>query len=178
MDLNADFPILPHIAYGTIENMGFYITLPFRGISLNQYKKLHHGRVKSLRSQYKSIIDLIMVASLKKNYIKDFNENGLILNGPLFDGSIDITWVLTFLLSNTRDVSNYTQKTVLDSIVSVGIIEDDNEKFVFSDKTIFGHKKVDSITCIMTGKLYKQKFLVSVPDVKLNNILDYLGVVK
>lgn len=173
-----EYPILPHISYGIIGDGGFYITLPFKGISLNQYKKLHHGKIKSLRGQYKSIIDLIMVASLKKNYIKEFNENGVKLGGSLFDNKIEIVWVLTFLDTNTRDVSNYTQKIMLDTVVSVGLLEDDNSKFVISDKTMFGSKKVDSVTCLMIGKLHKQKFLNAVPEVKISDIFDYLGVKK
>jgi len=176
MSNEVKYPILPFISYGTIEEGGFYFTLPFRGVSLNQHKQFHHGRVKSLRGQYKSIIDLVVVASMKNIYIRQFDENGLILTKPVFDSPIDLVWILTFMAKNTRDVSNYTQKILLDSIVEIGMIEDDNSNFVNSDKTMFGSTKVDSITCLMLGNLHSHKFVKAVPHTKLDKIYKFLEV--
>jgi len=166
MKRKDNYPTLPHIIFGLLEEGGFFVTLPFKGISLNQYRRMHHGQIKKEKSLYKSILDVILISSIKKNFIGEFNEEGVKLNSSLFKNEIEIEWILNFKEKNTRDVSNYTQKIVLDAIVKTNIIEDDNSKYVLSDKTVFGTKQIDSITCILMGEIENHKFLKYLPKIK------------
>lgn len=169
------YPMLPHIAYGLIEEGGFFISLPFRGISLNEYKKLHFGAVSKLRGNYKSIIDVILIACIKKTYIKPVDDNGLKLSRSLFDSMVDVEWLLTWANHNHHDTSNYTQKIFLDAVVDAGIIVDDNEQYVDRDITHFGNVYYDSITCILIGQAYKAMFNSTITSISYDHLM---GIIK
>ena len=166
------YPVLPHIAYGLLEDGGFYISLPFKGISLNEYRKFHSGKIKNLRGQYKSILDLIVVTCFKKTYIKIFGEDGIKISTPLFKDKVTVDWILTWQNSNKHDPSNYTQKILLDAIVDVGIIQDDNEDFVINDNVVFGEIWYDSITCVLKGSIKEQMIKKSTKKISSNKLLE------
>ena len=176
--MNIDYPVLPFIAYGRVDrDKGFFITLPFKPISLNEYKKMHFGRVRQLRGQYKSVLDIIGIASFIKTYFDKFDEDGLHLKKPLFDGKIDIEWFITFLnKEEVHDPSNYTQKIMLDAITDIGMIIDDSELFINKDSVQFGLKGYDSITCFMKGKINKQMLLKSVKNTTYETMLKSVGI--
>lgn len=168
------YPILPFISYGTIdETNGVYFTMPFKPISLNDYKTLHHHRIKKEIESYKAIIDIILVAVTKKNYIKqEVMEDGLSIKESLFFGKIDIKWILTFKNNIARDPSNYTQKMMLDAITRSGVLVDDSEKYVMSDHTMFGCKQFESITCVMLGPIKAHMLKSSyIKDLKYKDLL-------
>ncbi len=176
--MNNEYPILPHISYGIVdEGEGFYISLPFKGISINQFRRMHHGNIKQLKGQYKSIIDVIIIASFKKNYVSNFNDWGLSLSRELFSDKIEIEWYITFIdVKKKHDVGNYNQKILLDSIVLTNIIKDDDEDHIFKESVRFGLKGYDSITCLMKGKIHKPMLLKSVKSVLYNSLLEAVGI--
>lgn len=167
---------LPVMSCGLIKEGGVYFMLPLLGVSLNTFKKMHHGQVKHKIGVYKSILDIMFLYMIKNNYIKEFNKDGIIVQGKFFSSKIDVEWILTFDSTNMRDVSNYTQKTLLDAVVRSGIIEDDNSKFVKSDKTSFGNKKINSITCLLLGEIIKERFYKHINVVSKKELGDYLGI--
>lgn len=176
--MNTDYPVLPHIAYGKIDqNKGFFYTIPFRGISINTYRKLHHGAIKKHREQYKAIFDVVNIASFKKNYFNQFDENGAHLSKPLFTEPIEVEWYLNFLnTQDVHDVGNYTQKIVLDAIVDTGILKDDSEEYVVKESVRFGVKGFDSITCFMKGKIQNQMLLKVIKNTTYKALLKSVGV--
>ena len=178
--MKIKYPILPYIAYGKIDrNKGFFYTVPFRGISINTYRKMHHGAIKKYREQYKAIFDVINIASFKRNYFDKFNEDGLHLKKPLFLDIIEIEWYLTFLNEQEiHDIGNYTQKIMLDSIVDTGMIKDDSEKYIVKESIKFGIKGFDSITCYMKGIINQQMLLKSVKNTTYKALLKSVGTKK
>lgn len=170
-----EYPVLPHIAYGLLKEGGFYLSLPFRGISLNEYKKFHHGQVSKLRGNYKSVIDVILISCIKKTYIGEVDENGLRLIRPIFNSIVDVEWLLTWRNYNHHDPSNYTQKIFLDAIVDAGLIEDDSELYVDRDITHFGKVFYDSITCMLLGDVYKVMFKNIIHEISYDKLM---GVIK
>lgn len=130
---------------------GIYIILPCKPISLNEYAKMHWAVIKKIKGEYKSMLDLIILQYI--NTVCLFGEFGLKTNG-IFCGRINIEWILSFKSVNTRDPANYTQKILLDAIVMTGIITDDSQKYVISDKTFISNEtKEESIICIMLGDI-------------------------
>lgn len=174
MTKKIKYPVLPHIAYGLVDDIGFYVSVPFRGISLNEYKKMHHGKISALRGQYKSIVDLIIIACIKRNYIKWIDDNGIVLLRSLFSSKVTVDWVLTWANHNSHDPSNYTQKILLDAIVDTGILEDDSCDYVKNDNVMFGDCWYDSITCIIKGTLNKQMFKSNINTINENDIMEAL----
>lgn len=180
MQKRTDYPPLPFIEYGEVlDKNGFYITLPFKGISLNDYKKMHFTKIARLKGQYKSVIDVVCANSVDQKYFKfeNFDGNGLRLSKSVFNTQVDVEWILTFLKTNQRDPANYTQKILLDAIVSAGLLTDDKEKFVKSDKVMFGDKMVDSITCIIQSDSIDKSMFVDGQNKLYDAILSDLLVV-
>jgi hypothetical protein len=157
----------------------YFITMPFKPISLNDYKTLHFGRIKKEIESYKSIIDIVMITVIKKIYLSnEVTEDGLQLKDSLFDDKIDIKWILTFKNNIARDPSNYTQKMMLDALTRAGVLVDDSERYVYSDHTMFGCKQFESITCVMLGPIKTRMIkMVSMPDIKYKDLLLNLEVV-
>lgn len=170
-----EYPVLPHIAYGLLKEGGFYLSLPFRGVSLNEYKRMHFGQIFKLRGNYKSIIDIIIMACIKKTYIKKLDEMGLKLSRSLFNGNVDVEWILTWNNYNYHDPGNYTQKIFLDAVVDAGLIVDDSELYVDKDITHFGTVLYDSITCIMIGNVYRTMFNNTIHEISYDRLM---GVIK
>lgn len=179
-DIKKKYPIMPFISYGVVDDdKGLYISMPFKPISLNEYRRLHHGRIKKEVEAYKAVLDIIMVTVFKKNYIHtDVTEDGLLLTESFFKDKIDVQWILTFNTDLIRDPSNYTQKIMLDAIVKTGMIVDDSEQYVNSDHTSFGCKGFDSVTCVMLGAIKKHMVKTSyMNDIKHSNLLKNLEVI-
>lgn len=171
MKKKDNYEPVPDICCGLLLEGGIFFTLPFLGISLNEYKKMHFGRVAKLKNFYKSMIDVVITMMVNKDKIGGINENGLFLKKGMFTGQVDVEWLLTFKVKNQRDTANYTQKIFLDAIVWSGIIEDDREKFVCSDKVFFGTTKENTVTCIIRSKkedqdvtFYNMCKIVSYPE--------------
>lgn len=167
---------IPAIGFALLLEGGFFISLPFKPISLNEFKKMHHGRIKKDRDFYKSILDVVLVTCIKKNYMKDFDENGLHLSRSIFNERIYVQWILNFDINLKRDTGNYVQKTLMDAIVDTGIIEDDNSQFIRADSVMFGDGKQNSITCTMIGEVHRPMFKNSISIIKYDNLLKGLEV--
>jgi hypothetical protein len=175
---NDKYPVLPFIGYGLVKDKGFFVALPFRAMSLNEYKRMHFGKVATEKAKYKAIIDVILASCLKKTYIKSFNEEGISLSKSIFIDKIELEWYLNFLHHRERDSSNYTQKVMLDAIVSTGMITDDSIRYIVSDKaTVIGTTIFDMITLVMVGKVNEQMFKsTTVKIVEWADIKRFIGV--
>ena len=174
-----NYPVLPHISYGRIlDRNGFYFSIPFKGVSLNEYKTMHFGKISRIKGQYKSILDVVCADCIDNSYFifDNFDGDGLRVSQNLFGTQIDIEWVLNFEKTNNRDTANYTQKILLDAIVKTGIIPDDREKFVKSDKTFFGANQFDMVTCIMQADDIHKEMLTGGMSVNYDDIMTRLGV--
>lgn len=172
---NENYPVLPHIAYGLCEDVkGFYIMLPIKPISLNQYRGMHHGAIKKEKEHVKAIVDVILISCINGNFIKDFNADGLFLTKPLVD-NCTVTWYLSFLNQNEkRDTDNYVQKIFMDAVVWSGIIKDDNEDYISRTSIEFAKKKVDSACLFMQGDVNEHMFLKSMNRIKYRQLINYL----
>lgn len=179
MKKRDDYPVLPHISYGMItDRNGFYVSIPFKGISLNDYRQMHFGKISRIKGQYKSMLDVMCAECIDHKYIKfdNFDGDGLRISKNLFNTQVDIEWVLNFSTVNNRDTANYTQKVLLDAIVKTAILPDDREKFVRSDKTFFGAGKYDMITCIIQSNDMDKTMIKGGRHVTYADIMERLEV--
>lgn len=172
----TNYPELPFISIGILpKNKGIYITLPFPPISINEYKKMHFGLIKKTKQRYKAILDVMAITYYRKDAIECFDMDGIYIKS-LFETPIHIEWILNHKLNRKRDTGNYTQKILLDAMVWIGLIKDDNEEYVLSDKVYFGHNGKDSITCLLLGDVFVARIKGDIPKVKLSDIYENLGV--
>jgi len=179
MKRKTNYPALPFIDYGLISDKnGVYFSIPMKGTSLNEYKKMHFSTIAQLKGRYKSILDVILVDMIKHNYFDfvDFGIEGIKMKRSLFNTQVTIEWILNFITPNTRDVANFTQKVLLDAMVATGLLPDDNSKYVKSDKVFFGDKSVDMITCVIQSDGIVKEMLSDVKERTYESILQGLDV--
>jgi hypothetical protein len=163
---------------GLIEEGGIYFTLPVPGISINKYKRMYPRDIAKYKADYIALVSATIVNYLKREDIESISGDGLRLKKPLLRGRVRLEWVLTFRTKTIRDIPNYNQKILLDAIVDIGIIEDDNEKFLITEKTMFGHRKFDSITCIFLGEVRRRDFMTQISIIKHEDFLDKIGAIR
>ncbi len=166
-----------NMIFGTIDNNGIggiYFILPCDPVSLNDYRKMHFGEISKLKGEYKSMLDVLFYPLIKDN-IKSFDDTGLHVK-PIFDGRVEIEWIVNHKLSRQRDPSNYTQKILLDAIVMLGIIKDDSSQFVISDRTMIGNSGDNSIICIIWGNLLYEYMLINNEPIDRDTLFYKVGI--
>lgn len=152
---------LPFVKFGNVEGKGLLISLPFRPLSMNTYARMHWSKKKDLKENYRSIMSGSLFEKVITSYLLIEIKDGygkIDFRDPLFVGLAAPTWYLSFLNNRPRDYENYSQKLMMDAIVSLNIIQDDNSKYLSAPEIKFLDKIEDRITLFLRGEMRDAAF--------------------